>query len=179
MTMGNNIELVLATQDLKQVIEEYGNQFDHPTHIPGASGLNTFPTIDDWFEKLRLYQNEATLPREEFVPSYQYLWLDTQSQKVIGMLSIRLKLNAHLLDYGGHIGYSIAPSEREKGHATQMLKAALKQAKAFSINNVLITCLDDNLGSAKVIENNQGILEDKRFYEAEQKWMRRYWIANN
>jgi predicted acetyltransferase len=93
------------------------------------------------------------------------------------MLHLRLELNDYLLNYGGHIGYSIAPSERKKGYGSIMLKEALHKARDFQLEKVLITCDDDNPGSYKVIENNQGIIENKIFYEATGKYVRRYWIA--
>ena len=48
----------------------------------------------------------------------------------------------------------------------------IKRAKL--INNALITCDDDNIGSIKTIENNRGILQDK--IEFEGALTRRYWI---
>ncbi len=55
-----------------------------------------------------------------------------------------------------------------------MLRLALPEAKEIGLEKVLITCDDDNIASAKVIENNGGIFE--RFVEKNSKKMRRYWV---
>lgn len=177
--MSETVEMIPVNRSLSDAVTAYQRTFDHPTHIPGSGSITDFPNISDWFEKLRLYENEATLPGPEYVPSTQYVLIEKATNQIIGMLSIRKRLNDYLLNLGGHIGYSIAPIERQKGYGTYMLQEALKITRQLGIDRVLITCDDDNFGSAKVIENNQGRLEDKRFNEASQKWIRRYWIENN
>jgi hypothetical protein len=61
----------------------------------------------------------------------------------------------------GHIGDGIRPSERRKGYATAMIGLALKEAKKLGIRRVLMVCDKDNIGSAKSIINNGGILENE------------------
>ena len=56
------------------------------------------------------------------------------------------------MTFGGLIGYSIRPSQRGKGYASEMLKLALEKFANTSIDNILITCKDFNLASKKVIE---------------------------
>jgi len=56
-----------------------------------------------------------------------------------------------------------------------MLRLGLPEAKKIGLEKVLITCYDDNIASAKVIENNGGVFE--RFTEKEGKKLRRYWIT--
>ncbi|MBR5390047.1 MAG: hypothetical protein IK141_01945 [Clostridia bacterium] len=45
------------------------------------------------------------------------------------MIDIRFRLTDYLKKFGGHIGDSVAPSERQKGYATQMLGMALQLLK--------------------------------------------------
>ena len=61
---------------------------------------------------------------------------------------------------GGHIGYGVRYSEWNKGYGTRMLALALERAKALGLSRVLITCNDDNLASARVMEKNGFTLED-------------------
>ena len=56
-----------------------------------------------------------------------------------------------------------------------MLRFGLLEAKKIGLEKVLITCDDENIASAKVIENNGGIFE--RLAERDGKQYRRYWIA--
>ena len=103
------------------------------------------------------------------------LWL-VDNGEFIGSLSLRHRLNENLLKMGGHIGYSIRPSARKRGYGTKILELALPIAKSLGIDKVLVTCDDDNTGSAKIIEKNGGVLENK--VEHEGKLKRRYWIEN-
>jgi len=58
--------------------------------------------------------------------------------------------------YGGHIGYGIRPSERQKGYATTGLQLALEEARKRGLDQVLLTCGVDNLASRRVILANGG-----------------------
>ena len=48
----------------------------------------------------------------------------------------------------------------------------------MGLEKVLITCNDDNIGSAKFIENNGGILQDiiKNVVDGKKIYTKRYWI---
>jgi predicted acetyltransferase len=101
-------------------------------------------------------------------------WLIKENNKVLGAIDIRHRLNDNLLFRGGHIGYGIRPRERRKGYATEMLREALKVCKGLKIPRVLITCSKDNLGSARTIINNGGILASEDVDNGEI--FQRYWI---
>ena len=51
----------------------------------------------------------------------------------------------------GHIGYSVVPWKRQRGYATQALKALLPEAKALGLRYVQITTDPDNVASQRVI----------------------------
>jgi len=132
---------------------------------------------EDILKKFENYRKGINLK-----PGYvlaDYYWL-VDNNEFIGEISIRHKLTESLLKYGGHIGYGIKYSMWGKGYGTIMLKLALKEAKKLGINKVLITCDADNYGSAKVIENNNGILENKvkNIINGKEIITRRYWIDN-
>ena len=104
-------------------------------------------------------------------------WL-VEGNEFIGEIGIRHELNDSLFKYGGHIGYGIRYSCWGKGYGTKMLSLALKKAKQMGLNKVLITCDDDNYASAKVIENNNGKLENivHNLIDGKIIQTRRYWI---
>lgn len=54
--------------------------------------------------------------------------------------------------------YGVVPSKRNKGYGTIICKLLIDKAKEYGINDVIITCNSDNIASAKVIENNNGVL---------------------
>ena len=62
------------------------------------------------------------------------------------------------MTYGGLIGYSIRPSQRGKGYASDMLKEGLDIFRKTGREKILITCKDFNIASKKVIEKNGGKL---------------------
>jgi predicted acetyltransferase len=93
---------------------------------------------------------------------------------VVGRSSIRFELNDHLLAEGGHIGYAVRPAHRRRGYATEILRQSLVVARADGVGRALVTCDDDNIGSATVIEANGGVLEN--VVDADGVPLRRYWI---
>lgn len=103
------------------------------------------------------------------VPAIQYVAFDEKNQ-ALGFLNLRLRLNASLLEKGGHIGYSVRPSQRGKGYAKEMLKQAVSCAISKNITTILVTCDETNVASRAVIVANGGILEDSR------GGTERYWI---
>jgi predicted acetyltransferase len=102
------------------------------------------------------------------VPCTTLWWID--GPEYLGRLAIRHRLNAWLLNAGGHIGYDVRPSARRRGHATAMLGAALPRARNVGLDRVLVTCDDDNVASRKVIESCGGVFEDQRGRKL------RYWL---
>ena len=84
-------------------------------------------------------------------------------------------LNESLLFNGGNIGDGGRPSERRKGIATAMIGLALQECKKLGIDRILMVCDKDNIGSAKSIINNGGILESE--VEVDGVTEQRYWIS--
>lgn len=96
---------------------------------------------------------------------------------IIGRVSLRFALNEWLLERGGHIGYGVAPAYRQKGYATEMLRQALIVIRAEGVNDVLVTCAENNVGSYKTIERNGGVLESiAPPIDGDPVSVRRYWI---
>jgi predicted acetyltransferase len=93
----------------------------------------------------------------------------------LGAISLRHTLNDFLLHAGGHIGYGVRPTARGRGLASRALRAVLPEARSLGLARVLVTCQDNNLGSARTIENNGGVLEDVR--DTDLGRTRRYWIT--
>jgi predicted acetyltransferase len=117
-------------------------------------------------------QARADAPRPaRLVPSTTLWWVD--GPEYLGRLAIRHRLTRHLLEAGGHIGYDVRPSARRRGHATAMLAAAMPWARELGIDPALVTCDADNAGSRKVIEANDGKLEDQRGSKL------RYWVPTS
>lgn len=108
------------------------------------------------------------------VPDSTFFCLDEERDIFVGAVNIRHYLNENLLLNGGHIGDGVRPSERRKGIATRMIGLALEECKKLGISKVLMVCDKDNVGSAKSIQNNGGVLENE--VEVDGIMEQRYWI---
>lgn len=111
---------------------------------------------------------------DKWVPDSVFFCLDTERNIFVGAVNIRHRLNEHLLVSGGHIGDGVRPSERRKGYATKMIGMALEKCKKLGISRVLMTCEKTNIGSAKSIMNNGGVLENEVLVDGTLE--QRYWI---
>ncbi len=132
-------------------------------------------TFEDWLERKNNEAKGIGLA-EGKVPATLLCLFRKGDNKILGAVHIRHELNEHLLLHGGNIGYGIAPPERKKGYATKMLSMALDYCRSLKLEKVLVTCDKDNIGSAKTIQKNGGILEDKFISERDEKITQRYWI---
>lgn len=121
-----------------------------------------------WLESNRDMEMGLGIP-EGWVPAVQLVAFARDGQAV-GFLNLRLRLSAYLLEEGGHIGYSIRPSERGKGYAKEALRQGLQIAKEKNIKRALVTCSTENPASRAVILANGGQFEDVR------NGTERYWI---
>ena len=67
-----------------------------------------------------------------------------------------------------------SPSKRKQGYGTIQLKLVLNECKNLNINQVLITCIEENIASRKVIEKCGGVFQNA--VENNGKLIRRYMI---
>lgn len=96
--------------------------------------------------------------------------------EVVGRTSIRHALNEWLAQEGGHIGYAVLAAHRRRGYATAILRQSLVVARDHGVARVLVTCDDDNVGSATVIERCGGIRDAELPLVPGDPPKRRYWI---
>ena len=157
---------------LKDMIDEWklDQEVNRTNHSPWAIFKNDYQDFDYYLDNLEIKE-----PVEGKVPDSVFFLLDEERNILLGAVNIRHYLNDFLLQYGGHIGDGIRPSERRKGYATEMIRLALLECKKLGINRVLMVCDKDNIGSAKSIINNGGVLENE-FVDEKGNTNQRYWI---
>ncbi|NBI08334.1 GNAT family N-acetyltransferase [Senegalia massiliensis] len=171
----NRLKLVLPTPEYKEKLMDYKREFiKNGDSMDGTAGLRNAETFEEWYSVFRDNLKEETV-RDGLVPSTTYMAISTNDDYLIGMIDIRHRLNDFLLNFGGHIGYSVRRSERQQGYATEMLKLALIKCLELDIKKVLIACDKDNIASAKTIINNGGILENEM--PEGNSITQRYWIT--
>ena len=169
-------KIILVKPDLSyadEIIKYKEESLAESPVINGSAGLDRFSSIEIWFEELKKRSCEDTVPKG-LVPSSTYLGVREKDNYIVGMIDIRHYLNEYLTQVGGHIGYGVRKTERNKGYAKQMLKLALEKCKELKIKKVLITCDEDNIASEKVILSANAKLEDIRNVDGENK--KRFWI---
>ena len=169
-------KIILVKPDLSyadEIIKYKKESLAESPIINGSAGLDRFSSIEIWFEELKKRSCEDTVPKG-LVPSSTYLAVREKDNYIVGMIDIRHYLNEYLTQVGGHIGYGVRKTERNKGYAKQMLKLALEKCRDLKIKKVLITCDEDNIASEKVILSANAKLEDIRNVDGENK--KRFWI---
>ena len=163
---------------LVKACEEYRSQITDMLDEWNATGEKIIPyairRLD--YHDFEYYCNNLEVKDESqgMVPDSTFFCLDEERNIIVGAVNIRHYLNEALLLNGGHIGDGVRPSERRKGYATAMIGLALEECKKLGIYKVLMVCYKDNIGSAKSIQNNGGILENE--INVEGKMEQRYWI---
>lgn len=170
------LKLVKASFEYQnQIINMLEEWIDYNSITPSAN-RSPWAIFQNDFHDFEYYINRLDIikPEEGKVPASTYFCLDENRNFMLGAVNIRHYLNEYLLEYGGHIGYGIRPSERRKGYASAMIGIALKKCKILGIDKVLLVCNKDNIGSAKAIINNGGVLENEVIKDGEI--MQRYWI---
>jgi predicted acetyltransferase len=129
----------------------------------------------DYVALVHGWEHGIDLP-EDFV-AHAELVAEVDGQ-IVGRSSIRWELDDFLRTLGGHIGYAVRPAHRRQGHATEILRQSVDLLRARGVTRILVTCDDDNLASARVIEANGGVLEGVvPHWDSDQPPRRRYWIT--
>jgi predicted acetyltransferase len=167
-------ELVEPSEALREAyldfLADFARAGEKEIHGAGRESVEDFAAfVCDLREQARgVNVPPGRLPASRF-------WLVRQG-RVLGTCGLRHRLNDYLRNYGGHIGYSVRPAERNKGYGTLMLRLALDKARALGLERVLVTCDKDNVSSARVIQKNGGVLESEGIDPSDAKVIQRYWI---
>ena len=133
--------------------------------------LNIEDDFHAYVERLnnQLTGNDST---RDFVANSSYWLLD--DQEIVAVSNMRHHLTPALLDYGGHIGYSVRPSRRSCGLAKQVLRLTLDRLRAIGVERARLTCDKQNIASASVIIANSGVLDSEALIK--DTLVQRYWI---
>jgi len=168
----DRLHLVFPTLEMEREALDYRKEyFDHgEMEINGDGGLDHAENYAKWVDKIR---SDPTRDDGVFVPSTTYFAV--VGRRIVGTIQVRHRLNEELYKYGGHIGYGVRPSERRKGYAARTLALALEKCRELGIEKVLVTCRKDNIGSARTILKNGGVLENE-IVRHDGGVTQRYWI---
>ena len=170
------LRLIKLTKEYKNeligMIDEWraDQEQNHTDCSPWAIFRNDCHDFDYYLEHL---ENKSTTGG--WVPDSVFFLMDDERNRLLGAVNIRHYLTDALLKDGGHIGDGIRPSERRKGYATKMIHLALGECRKLGIDRVLMICNKDNIGSARSIIRNGGVLENE-ITGSDGSVLQRYWI---
>lgn len=172
----NDIILILPIKEHEFKANDFKKEFfDYGEKVINGSGLLDQLEYKEWLEHTEKYRRKETAGHD-WVPSTTFFAVRKEDEKIIGVIDVRHHIqHPFLLEYGGHIGYAVRPTERCKGYVSKMLELALEYAKEIGLDRVMLGCYSDNAGSIKAIQKNGGKLMQEKLY-SDGKPMHIYWI---
>lgn len=108
-------------------------------------------------------------------PYTRYFLVDDDGH-IFAQGDVRHKPTKENVMFKGQLGYGVLPSKRGCGYGKLMCALLLEKCKEKGFNEVIITCRDDNIASAKIIEHNGGKFQNTVFDKKNDVFLRRYLV---
>ena len=162
-----------------EIIEFFNEYVEAGSEIHGSGSLDKAikgMSFEEALNRCLSMENKAYAQKVGRCPGKTFLLIRENDNKIVGTINVRWDLNEAMLQFGGHIGYSIRPSERRKGYNKINLYMGLKEASKVGLGQVMLTCQTSNIGSNKSILAFGGILERCEIDSEDGEWTNVYWI---
>ncbi|MCR5735152.1 MAG: GNAT family N-acetyltransferase [Lachnospiraceae bacterium] len=160
------IKLVRPDKELKNSANAFKQEFftHNEKTINGSELLDQTDDYDEWLKAVTANTDPATAD-PNWVVTDTFFALD-ENYRIVGIIDLRHTLNDFLKDFG-NCGYSVRPTERRKGYATEMLRQILITAKETGLSELHLSVERSNEPSIKTIIKNGGVYERSFEYENE------------
>ena len=161
------LRLVRPTEEWKEKALDFRQEFfdHHEMVINGSELLDKTERYEDWIQSVTDNMSAETVS-PDWVVTDTYFAVD-ESGRVVGIIDFRHTLNDFLKDLG-NCGYSVRPSERGKGYATEMLRLLLKTAREKGLKELHLSVEKDNVPSVRTIVKNGGVYERSFAFNGEE-----------
>ena len=160
------IRLVRPTLEHEEKALEYRQEhFNYGENIiNGSELLDKTESYLEWLQSIKNNENFETVS-PDWVVTDTFFAMDEQDV-IVGIIDLRHTLNDFLKDFGNS-GYSVRPSQRRKGYATEMLRLLINVARDAGLTELHLSVEKDNIASVKTIMKNGGVYERSFEFEGE------------
>ena len=173
----------LPSKKRKEDILDFLDEFvKYGSDLNGAGALDKIYegyTFEEALDRCLKTENEEYARSINRCPGKVFLLIREKDNKIVGCINLRWNLTEEVLKFGGHIGYSIRPTERKKGYNKINLYLILKEAKKIGLDKVMLDCSVNNIGSDKTIKALGGVLERCEVDPWDNELTNVYWIDVN
>ena len=165
------IRLVKPTLELEKEALKYRQEhFDFGEQVINGSELfDKISSYSEWLEKVIANASLKTVD-PNWVLTDTFFAVRVSDNKIVGIVDLRYRLNDFLKDFG-NCGYSVRPSERRKGYATEILRQICLVAKQHGLKKLQLSVEKDNVASIKTIEKNGGEFSRSFIFENEEAYV--------
>lgn len=159
---------------LKRPIQEYESEVaafkkefmdNGESTINGSELLDQMDSYDEWLKSVTDNTSSETANPSWVVTDTCFAF--DENDRIIGIIDLRHELNDFLKDFGNS-GYSVRPSERRKGYATEMLRLIIRRAAEIGLDKLQLSVERSNEASVKTITKNGGKYERRFIFEGEE-----------
>ena len=157
-----------------EIVAYRQEMLDADSSFDGCFSMKRMPDPQEYVDYCIGWANPSRVADEHGAWGNVLLVIRKADNRMVGCMQVHNVLTQRMQECTGHVGYSVRPSERRRGYAKIMLAKALDFLTAFGFEEVVVSCLPDNIGSKKTILANGGEYIDTRYLDSDDVNLERY-----